>query len=169
MIVRPDSSMQLGTQRQLMRAWCLSVIAVAPVLSVVHRRMAERGGRQADLSRKYASCLPVLLSCFRVVVQGAASDSDDDGLNAVEPEPSVSESDADVLQLHGASTLAALAEFVKQAAVLANERVRELEQQTAGGNAAEAKACDDEVHLVRYLLVRFCLGLLGANENAQSS
>jgi hypothetical protein len=146
-----------------MRAWCLSVIAVAPVLSVVHCRMAERGGKQADLSRKYASCLPVLLSCFRVVVQGAASDSDGGGLNAVEPEPSAdsNESDADVLQLHAASTLAALAEFVKQAAVLAN--VRELEQ-TAGENVAEAKACDDEVHLVRYLLVRFCLGLLGANE-----
>eukprot|EP01043_Picozoa_sp_COSAG02_P029404 COSAG02_NODE_1829_length_10738_cov_4.595827_6_plen_409_part_00 len=155
------------------RVWWLSVIAVAPVLSIVHHRMAERGGRNADLSRKYPSCLPVLLSCYRAIVQdeGAANN---DGLAKLEPEPSADSNglDADVLQLHAASALTALVDFVKEAAVHANAVGLQFEQQTAGavgGSSVELSASDDEVHLVRYLLVRFCLGLLGTNVHLQST
>ncbi len=139
----------------------LSVIAVAPVLSIVHHRMAERGGRQADLSRKYPSCLPVLLSCYRAIVQGEVGETDE-----LEPEPSADSNGSDADVLHGASALTAVVEFVKDAAVHVNAIAIQLGQQTAAtadGSTVESAASDDEVHLVRYLLVRFCLALLGAN------
>ena len=150
------------------------MIAVAPVLSIVHRRMTERGGKQAELSRKYTSCLPALLSCFRVVVQSDNLEADGTAPSAaeLEPEPSIHStgSDADARQLHAASTLTALIDFVKKAAILANEQERKLEQTDGVGPGQQLTATsDEEVHLARYLLIRFCLSLLGAKEHFQST
>lgn len=149
---------------------CLSIMAIAPVLSIVHRRMAERGGRQADLSRKYTSCLPVLLACARVVAHGdgAAVDGDDGDLTQMEPEPSAETNGLDANVLHAASTLSALGEFVKDATMLADGQ--HLGQRAIGVGIvnSDVKASDDEVHLVRYLLIRFSLGLLGATKHSNS-
>jgi hypothetical protein len=162
-----------------------SVVALAPVLSIVHRRMAERGGKQAELSTKYASCLPVLLSGFELVVQGSGTEIDvaDDDLGAsggLEPEPTGEDGPGDaveMMQLQVAGTLTVLVKFVKDAVMLASARDQavttgaETETETEMSRGADSErvkaselAREDETHLVRYLLFRFCLGMLGANQ-----
>lgn len=142
-----------GRSARKRRVVAKSLVALLPVLSIVNRRMAGRGGKQAELSRKYTSCLPVIIACFRCVTVGETQDeADDEDDDEPEPEPA-SDDDA------GAGESAAASEAMIHAGTLS--AVVAFVENGIGTSGAQQEA-EEEAHLVRYLLLRFTLSVLGA-------
>ena len=130
--------------------------ATVPALAIAHGRVAERGGRQAaELSRKLARVLPLLLDCLRLLSAHADDVSDDDD-DEPQDDQGAEKKTAELLQHAGA--LSALADFVQSS----------LPSPPHPTEAAAAPPPDpdqeEERHLVRYLLGRFGLCALALEE-----
>jgi len=127
--------------------------ATVPALAIAHGRVAERGGRQAaELSRKLARALPLLLDCLRLL-SAHADDLDDasDDEDGPQDDPGAEKKTAELLQHAGALT--ALADFVHSSLPSPPHPT----EAAAAAPPASDPDQEEERHLVRYLLARFGL------------